>query len=103
MTVSTKTPSDHIVQVIAHHLLVSAIQLLQSGGTFACCVSALSRTSLIINLVHREFLPVDHIGAMLRWTLFLYKYASNIWSRTHAVRKHSLQLAGLQVRATTLS
>ena len=51
----------------------------------------------------RNFFPSTILAQCLDWTLILYKYASNIWSRTQAVRKQSLQVAGLQVHATTLS
>ena len=38
-----KTPFDFIAQAGIHHLFTSAIPLLLSAGTFACCVSALGR------------------------------------------------------------
>ena len=34
---------DYVVRAASHHLFTSAIPLLHSAGTFACCVSALGR------------------------------------------------------------
>ena len=37
----TRNAFDYIGRAIGHHLFTSAIPLLLSAGTFACCVSAL--------------------------------------------------------------
>ena len=92
-----------IVQVEICPLFTSAVPLLQCTGTFACCVSALGQYVPYCRTWHIEIsISITMLAHCLEWTLVLHKVTDPKWSRTHAVRKSSLQVAGLQVHTTTL-
>ena len=59
--------------------------------------------SLLSNLVYRNLNLDHHVDTLLRMDTRSTQRGSTRSSRTQAVRKRSLQVAGLQVHATTLS
>ena len=59
--------------------------------------------SLLSNLVTENFFSMTMLTQCLDWTLIPHKEVVYTWSWTQVVRKPSLQVAGLQVHATTLS
>ena len=101
---SFKASSDYLAQVIAYLSFTSAIQLLQCVGTFACCVSALGQYVPYYQIWYTEnYFSMTMLTQCLDWTLVPHKEIVYTWSWTQVVRKPSLQVAGLQVHATTLS
>ena len=101
--ISCKTLSDYLAQVIDYFLFTSAIQVLQCVGTFACCVSALGQYVPYYQIWYTEnYFSMTMLTQCLHWTLVPHKEMVYTWSWTQVVRKPSLQVAGLQVHATTL-
>ena len=95
---------DYIVRVVVGTIFASAIPLLQCVGTFACCVSALGQYVPHYRTWDMEiFIPITMLTHSLEWPLVLHTTTDHKWSRTQAVHEPSLQVAGLQVHATTLS
>ena len=94
---------DYLVQVVIRTIFASAIPLLQCVGTFACCVTALSLYVPYHRTWETEiYIPITMLTHSLEWTLVLHTLTDHKWSRTQAVHEPSLQVAGLQVHATTL-
>ena len=95
---------DYLVRVVIGTIFASAVPLLQCVGTFACCVSALGRYVPYYRTWETEIsIPVTMLTHSLEWTLVLHTATDHKWSRTQAVHEPSLQVAGLQVHAATLS
>ena len=95
---------DCFARVVNYPLFTSAVPLLQWEGTFACCVSALGQCVPYYQTWYTEIsISITMLTHCLGWTLVLHKEIVHTRSRTQAVRKSSLQVAGLQVHATTLS
>ena len=94
---------DYLVRVVVGTIFASAIPLLQCVGTFACCVSALGQYVPHYRTWDMEiFIPITMLTHSLGWTPVLHTTTDHKWSRTQAVHEPSLQVAGLQVHATTL-
>ena len=100
----SKVVFDFVVRVVIETIFASAIPLLQCVGTFACCVSALGQYVPYYRTWATEIsIPVTMLTHSLEWTLVQHTTTDHKWSRTQAVHEPSLQVAGLQVYATTLS
>ena len=100
----SKVVFDFVVRVVIETIFASAIPLLQCVGTFACCVSALGQYVPYYRTWATEIsIPVTMLTHSLEWTLVQHTATDHKWSRTQAVHEPSLQVAGLQVYATTLS